>query len=148
MQTFNNILYVYSETVDNQSALQQAVKLAEQHQAKLTIAFTFSPQVIPESLGLCAQDINDFIEHKEVERDEIVAQCSSLIDVTKRSLLCDSYIDLVKLVNKGKYDLLIKPSEDEGLVGKIFGSNDMGYLRQCPCPVWIVNANTDHKAII
>ena len=128
--------------------MQQAVELAEQQQAQLTVAFTFSPNIIPESLGICEQDISNFIDSKEVERDKIVAQCSSLINVAKRSLLSDTYIDIVKLINEESYDLLIKPSEDEALAGKIFGTNDMGYLRQCPCPVWIVNANTEHQAII
>ncbi len=148
MLYFQNILYIYSDTVGNESALSQAAHLAEMHQAKLTIAFPFTKNAIPDSLGFGKEHITKFFDEKEAEHDLIVSKFSSKIPVSKKSLLNDSYIDIVKLVGKYSYDLVVKPSENEGLKSKLFGSNDMGYLRQCPCPVWIVNSNNQHNPVV
>ena len=148
MLHFQNILYIYSDTVKNEIALGQAVLLAQAHKAKLTIAFPLSKNIIPDSLGFSKKDISNYIEEIEAQRDQIVSNCSSEITVVKKSLITDSYMDIVKLVGKNAHDLVVKPPEDEGLMGKLFGSNDMGYLRQCPCPVWIVSPNDQHKPIV
>lgn len=149
MLTYKNILYVYSDSVDNQQGLEKAVKLAVASNAKLTVLFTLSDDTLPESLGFNQTDINEFISQKEQERDQVILDHSQEISITKETILSNSYLDVIEKIKLHNIDLVIKPSENEGLLSKLFGSNDMGFLRQCPCPVWLVNAeDKPHSNII
>lgn len=140
MLTYKNILYVYSDSVDNQQGLEKAVKLAVASNAKLTVLFTLSNDTLPESLGFHQAEINNFISQKEYERDQVLLALSHDISIEKETILSNSYLDVIEKIKLLNIDLVIKPSENEGLLSKLFGSNDMGFLRQCPCPVWLVNA--------
>jgi len=139
MLTFQNIVYVYCDKVDNQVSLAKAVTFAEKNEAKLTVIFTFTDKTIPDSLGLSTDDISQFINEKEQQQDDILAQYADRITISKDIIFNDKYLDVVRKVDENDFDLLIKPSESEGLLSKLFGSNDMSYLRNCPCPVWLVS---------
>lgn len=139
MLNLKNILYVYSESVDNNAAIKKAVMLAKKNQANLTVLFTLTDDAFPDSLGLTKEEIANFIDKKEAERDKLLSQLSSSITIKKECIYSNSYIDVIKIIQQHSFDILIKPSQNEGVIGKLFGSNDMGYLRQCPCPVWLIN---------
>ncbi len=134
-----DILYVFSDSTDNSRALAKAVKVAKKNEAKLTVLFTLTDETMPDSLGFSKADIATFIEGKELERDEIIAKYAEDIAIEKDTLLSNAYLDVIEKVQQSGFDLLIKPTENEGLLSRLFGSNDMGYLRQCPCPVWLIN---------
>lgn len=139
MPTFNHILYVYSDSVNNSIALNKALDLAKENKAKLTVLFTITDESLPDTLGFSKAKIEDFIDQKEASRDKILAELSDTISLNKESVYSNSSIDVIRKVQQLNIDLLIKPSENEGILGKLFGSNDMEYLRQCPCPVWLIN---------
>ena len=139
MLKFKDILYVFSDSTDNSRALAKAVKVAKKNEAKLTVLFTLTDETMPDSLGFSKADIATFIEGKELERDEIIAKYAEDIAIEKDTLLSNAYLDVIEKVQQSGFDLLIKPTENEGLLSRLFGSNDMGYLRQCPCPVWLIN---------
>ena len=69
----------------------------------------------------------------------IIAKYADDIVIEKDTLFSNAYLDVIEKVQQSGFDLLIKPTENEGLLSRLFGSNDMGYLRQCPCPVWLIN---------
>lgn len=139
MSKFKDILYVFSDSTDNSQALEKAVKVAKKNAAKLTVLFTLTDETMPDSLGFSKADIASFIEQKELERDKIIANYANIVVIEKDTLLSNAYHDVIEKVQESGFDLLIKPTENEGLLSRLFGSNDMGYLRQCPCPVWLVN---------
>ena len=132
------IMYVYSDTVNNTNALEKAVKLAQHAQAKLTVLFTLSEDTLPDNLGFSKAEISEFIEQKEQEREAVISQYAGDITIEKESIFSNKYLEVINKVKSDKYNLIIKPQEDEGLLSKLFGSNDMGFLRHCPCPVWII----------
>ncbi len=139
MLKFKNILYVYSDSTDNAQALKKAVQVAKKNDAKLTLLFTLTDDTMPDSLGFSRADIANFIESKELERDEIISSYADVVSIEKETLFSNSYLDVIEKVQQSGFDLLIKPSDNEGLLSRLFGCNDMGYLRQCPCPVWLMS---------
>lgn len=144
---FKNILYVYSDAVDNTLALEEAIALATKSDAHLTVLFTLTDESLPSTLGFSEEEITHYIDKMEQERTTLLKQLSHSISISQESIHNDAYLEVIKKVTELKIDLLIKPSKSEGLIGKIFGSNDMGYLRQCPCPVWLINSAHEQKEI-
>jgi len=145
MLKFKNILYVYSDSVDNSAALKKVVKLTQKNNANLTVLFTMTDDPLPNSLSFAKDKIESYIAQKEAKKDSVIAEFSRSTSITKESIYSNSYIEVIKKVQQHNYDLLIKPSENEGMLGKLFGSNDMGYLRQSPCPVWLINLEDEDK---
>lgn len=139
MLTFNNILYVYSDAVNNATAIKKAVTIAKKYNAQLTVLFTITEQSFPEDLGLSQADINHYFDQLDEDRAKILSELSCEITIQHKSIHNDSHIEVIKKVKQYQYDLVIKPSKNDGLVGRLLGSNDMGYLRQCPCPVMLID---------
>ncbi len=145
MLAFKNILYVYSDAEDNTMALTKAVLFAKENQANLTVLFTLTEDSFPSNIGFSKAEIINRLDVLDVERDKMLRQFSNFTSIQQECIHNDSFIEVIKKVNKYGFDLVIKPSTDEGLTGKIFGSNDMGYLRQCPCPVWLVSPESEEN---
>jgi len=145
MTKYKNVLYVYSDSVDNKDALKKTVMIAEKNNASLTVVFTISHETLPNSLSFAKEKIEAFIDQKEAERDRVISQFSNIIAIKKDSIYSNSYIDIIKKVQQHNFDLVVKPSENEGVLGAIFGSNDMGYLRHSPCHVWLINVDDEEK---
>ncbi len=145
MLTFKNILYVYSDAANNTMALTEAVLFAKENHADLTVLFTLTEDSLSSNLGFSKREIVNGLDALDLQRDKILRQFSNFSSIQQDSISNDSFIDVIKKVNKHKFDLLIKPSKNEGLMGKIFGSNDMEYLRQCPCPVWLINPESEEN---
>jgi universal stress protein E len=47
------------------------------------------------------------------------------------------FLEIIRLVLRGRHDLLVKPAENPSYTARLFGSDDMHLLRKCPCPVWL-----------
>lgn len=60
------------------------------------------------------------------------------------------YVEVVTEVLKGKYDLVIKQSENPSWMRSVFGCNDIDLLRNCPSSVWLIHENTseNYKAVV
>lgn len=145
MLTFKNILYVYSDSADNTMALTKTVLFAKENHANLTVLFTLTEDSFSSSLGFSKREIVNGLDALDLQRDKVLRQFSNFNSIEQDSIPNDSFIDVIKKVNLHKFDLLIKPSKNEGLISNIFGSNDMGYLRQCPCPVWLINPDSEEN---
>ena len=52
-----------------------------------------------------------------------------------------TFLEIIWAILDRNYDLLIKPAENPSFIGRLFGSDDMQLLRNCPCPVWLTRAN-------
>ena len=56
------------------------------------------------------------------------------------------FIEIIKEVQHGKHDLLIKTAEaSDSMLKSIFGATDMHLMRKCPCPVWIIKKSNQVK---
>ncbi len=149
MKRFQNILFVKS--VDhNKAALAQAVALARNNQAYLTLVATLTET--PEHFNLdspgdmerevrlaafksCQTAIEDFAEfHK------------NSVQIETKVLEGIPFLAIIQEVLQNGYDLLIKTVEsDEGPMSHFFNTTDMHLLRKCPCPVWLIKPDQSKK---
>lgn len=142
MNQFNNILYL-SEAGDAQaSSLERAVTMAENNQAKLTVIDVVP--VLTAGIGLPAGgpiseklQTRMLTDHRE-ELEALVAPYRELLDIETEVLVGTRFIQAIRAVLRNNYDLLIKPVEDPDFIQRLFGSDDMQLLRNCPCPLWLV----------
>ena len=51
------------------------------------------------------------------------------------------FIEVIRLVIKHQYDLLIKQTQNTSWLDSVFGSNDLHFLRKCPCALWLIHEN-------
>ena len=142
MQRFKNILCVFNTDLKNNAALEQAVKLAENIQANLTVVVVID-EISPNSKVLeNVLSLEDFqakivIEHRE-KLKELVFPWGKEIEIKTRVLIGISFLEIIHEVLRNGHDLVVKMAESGGLLSRVFGSDDMHLLRKCPCPVWLI----------
>jgi nucleotide-binding universal stress UspA family protein len=95
------------------------------------------PHPIPrlqKSLQRLLEDqLSALIETAEIEE----------VELQTKVLLGTPFLEIIKEVACGGYDLVIKSAEGGGgLASRLFGSTDLHLMRKCPCPVWIIKPST------
>ncbi|EKO3808316.1 universal stress protein [Vibrio harveyi] len=143
MKRFKNILFVSQGLAGKSDSLEQAMKLATIHDARLS------------GLIVCPEMPSNMREYQQTYENSLI---DSLFTDIKTAQLNDPFSDdvepfpisvesgdkpvvsIIQQVNKHHYDLVIKDAEplDEGTKG--FKALDMKLLRKCPCPVWLNRA--------
>ncbi len=135
MQRFENILFVNAPASASSTALQRAVRLAQANQARLTVVGVV--QEIPRSMS----KLQDTFLRLQKEQLAVLLEKSTVdgFEVDSKVLVGTAFLEIIKEVVKGKYDLLIKPASGRGgMSSMLFGSTDLHLFRKCPCPVWII----------
>ncbi len=138
MRRFKKILFVNEPGTVNSTTPQAAIDLARANGASVT--FCDVAQELPRSLTnlektfkkLRMDRIQDLL--KDVDHSDI--------SVDMKLLEGTAFIEIIREVQIGRYDLLIKDVEADGRLGSRFGSIDLHLMRKCPCPVWIANSET------
>ena len=139
MKRFNNILCVVDPKESSETAIIQSVKIANDHQAKVTFVSVLESSR-PWGLGLSTPEENnkcleEFVANK---RSEVINQVSEIAPPLKPNIEVLSgigFIQIIKRVIKNKHDLVVKCAEDTDWMDRMLGSEDMHLLRKCPCPV-------------
>ena len=146
MQRFKNILYVVVPDSVNKVALNQAVALANNNQAHLTIIQVVDS--IPSNLKLNGQLLStkSFLEKSIAEQQKklqaLVNTLEQKIEIHTKILIGTSFLEIIHEVLRNKHDLVIKTAESGTLLDRVFGSDDMHLLRKCPCPVWLIKSKS------
>ncbi|MDX9786857.1 MAG: universal stress protein [Desulfobacterales bacterium] len=130
MKQFQNILYVNEETVDQSSAVERAVSLAENNQAKLTIIDVIPP--VNDDYQM--ETMNSHMQALEVLIEPYQNRMKIQLDV----LMGKVFLEAIRSVLLNSYDLVIKAAENPDFMKRVFGSDDMHLLRKCPCPIWLM----------
>ena len=154
MQRFKNILFVADNGPGQAQAFARALRLAEENHSGITVMDTvddfadmpryYSPSVYERMYLNQAKLLKE--RHKSLMQlvDETVGEYPGVsidVEVWEGRL----FIEVIRTVLKNNHDLVIKaPNFGMGRIQRLFGSMDIGLLRQCPCPVWIVKPS-DHK---
>lgn len=78
------------------------------------------------------------------------------VEATKKKLMCSiemhypdfsgeviiksgkEFVEVIRYVVNQGYDLLIKQAENKHWLQSVFGSNDLHFLRKCPCALWMI----------
>ena len=146
MKRFKKILCVVNTDLKDHPALEQAVKLAENNQASLTVIEVMNelfpdPNLLERALRL--EDIQSrmVLEHCD-QLNELVAPWSTKIEINTRVLVGIPFMEIIYEVLRGGHDLVFKRAESGGLLNRVFGGADMHLLRKCPCPVMLVKQKT------
>lgn len=131
MNQFKNILYVIEPTADQAPAVARAVSLAKKNQAKLTII-----EVIPPVADDYYQ-VNTITPHMQA-LESLIAPYQNRLKIQIKVEVGITFLEVIRAVLRDGHDLLIKAAENPDFLKRLFGSDDMHLLRQCPCPVWLM----------
>lgn len=131
MKRFTNILVVFNDEIGAEDALEQAVSLARDNTARLTVTVvlregTSSPQLVDET-------------EKRLQRLSLGVQNAGVPDVRTLVLTGIPFLEIIRQVIRAEHDLVFACAESGSVIKQIFfGSTATHLVRKCPCPVWIV----------
>lgn len=142
MLRFRNILYVATSGAQRSHSLERAVALAQSHDARLTVldgVECISSNALAAEAGLPIFELQEAIIEEHCRHLEaLIEPWRDKIDIRPVVRVGAPFIEIIREVLRGEHDLVVKSAEDDGLIGRIFGSADMHLLRKCPCPVLLV----------
>lgn len=151
MKRFSKILLVADSAKEKSPAFLRAIELAETNQADVTIVDVV--QDIPEGMqmAIVALPYEELVEMAVSEKREALEKIAATgrdrdVKLSIDVLRGKPFLEIIRKVVRGKYDLVMKTEDRKTAFGKMFfGSTDMHLMRKCPCPVWITRSNAEHK---
>ncbi|VAX07824.1 Universal stress protein family 1 [hydrothermal vent metagenome] len=142
MRRFKNILCVVISEQAYKPALQRAVALAEQNQARLTVVDVIEPVSLASNLpyeGLSREDFQAaLLRFHDKRLATLLAPYREHFEIQHRVLEGPLFLAIIREVLRHHYDLVIKVTETQDWLTRLFGSDDMHLLRKCPSPVWLI----------
>jgi universal stress protein E len=142
MQRFKDILCVVTLDSIGRVALERAVALADNNQARLTVIEVIDELPRNTKLITHVQSLEE-LQAKIVAKhrkglEKLVAPWSRKIEIQTKVLIGIPFLKIIREILRNGHDLVIKTAESGGLLDRVFGSDDMHLLRKCPCPVWLI----------
>lgn len=142
MKRFRDILCVITPSVDCKPALERAVTLAENNQARLTVVDV--AERVRAGIGMpvggpIATDLQAaIVAESERQLATLVESYRQRIEIQTKVLVGTPFLEVIREVLRNGRDLVIKIAEKPAWQDRLFGSDDMHLLRKCPCPVWLM----------
>ncbi|MFT4058505.1 MAG: universal stress protein [Legionella sp.] len=139
MKRFHNILFVSSGIKDETEALKQALLIANESEASLSILI-IGPQ-FPQSFNQYKRSYESFLKEHITKTIETAKRgipahqrkCAITIDIEWENA---PSIRIIQHILRSAHDLLVKAAEDtKNTAG--FKALDMALLRKCPCPLFL-----------
>lgn len=142
VQKFKDILCVVAPGSIDPAALDRAVALANNNQARLTVVevidqLPHNTKQIAHTQSLVELQAKIVAGHQQ-ELKMLVAPWSEKIAIQTRTLIGIPFLEIIREVLRNGHDLVIKTAENPKLLDRVFGNDDMNLLRQCPCSVLLV----------
>lgn len=139
MKRLKRILCVIDAYDNFLTSVKQAYELAKKNQAELKLIVVIKKAGLHIPFIQTHEDLNKLFNTLLVEKnDELkVLQQNHCQGVSTQTevLVGIPFIEIIREVLRYKPDVLVKCSNDETWLGRLFGSDDMHILRKCPCPV-------------
>jgi len=140
MQRFKKILFVNEQHSRATSTPRRAAQIARNNNAQLTLCD--ASKELPRTLVKLEKT------YKQIHESQLMSLFEKIdlsgIKTKARLLTGTPFIEIIKEVQRGGHDLVIKSAEGSGgLFSNLFGETDMHLMRKCPCPVWIVKPSKD-----
>ncbi len=147
MTIFKNILCVVDIKEDCTAALERAVTLAENNQANLTVIDVIDCVTagigMPEG-GPISADLQSAMEAAHAQTLEtLIDPYRQQIPIKTKVRSGTCFLEIIRQVLSDRHDLVIKIPEKLTWLNRLFGSDDMNLLRECPCPVWLVKPQAE-----
>ena len=156
MKRFKKLLLVCNFDTKQDMAVERAVSLAQQNEAKLTVITVVKD--IPADMGMAITAITPQEVFQLVIDDQQKRVDALVADMRKQGVEAESmvitgtpFLEIIRQVLRDKHDLVILAAEGKGGIKKrLFGSTSMHLMRKCPCPVWVVKPEkrTKYKKIM
>jgi len=155
MARFKRILYVVDQALREEEALRRAAQLAREHDAEMTVIdvlkphpMLFSAAALDLTGGFGAQAQQAELQQEMVElrakRLKSFGQTAGWDRLQTKVLVGRPYAAIIRETISGGYDLVMKPSDANRFMHKVFGSLDQQLMRMCPAPVWIHKYDQAH----
>ena len=142
MQRFKDILCVASPGSIDHVALERAVALADNNRARLTVVEVINEMPHNTMLIAHAQSLEELqakiVAGHRQGLEKLVAPWRENVEIQTKVLTGIPFLEIIREVLRNGHDLVIKTADSGGLLDRVFGSNDMHLLRECPCPVWLI----------
>lgn len=135
MKRFLNILFVAESGSDDAAAFAQALTLANNNQARVTVVGTVDVPHMKRAKPLRDAMID---ERREQLQTLLQSASSPKPDIEAKILIGKAFVEIIREVLGEGRDLIIKSVEDSH--SRSFGGTDLKLLRKCPCPVWLVRS--------
>ncbi|SFN06748.1 universal stress protein [Dokdonella immobilis] len=149
MNEFKKILYVCEEAASQDASILRAVSLAENNQAELTVIDVVPAVSEGFRMRFGGRTSNDpvasMVDASRKRIEALIEPYAERLKIRVDVLVGRTYLEAIRVVLENGHDLLIKPAENPGYIERIFGSQDMQLLRNCPCPVWLTRADEAPK---
>ena len=106
-------------------------KSPEDFQERIPVTIEESPLDVQEHI----------IQEEKHDLEQIVASIRQAgVQASSKVLYGSPFLEIIREVLRGGYDLvMIATKGRSGLKETLFGSTTMHLMRQCPCPVWVMN---------
>lgn len=141
MLKFKNILVAVDAKQDHQPVLAHAVKFAMAQQAALTVVDVVPGFSWPQRLLIGGTEhLRDLLAREKSEQlKKLVAGISKQdLEVKTKVLVGRSSVELIRQVQRGQHDLVIRAAKGEhSRRASFFGTTSFELLRKCPCAVWL-----------
>lgn len=143
MTSFANILFVAERSDNDSAALHQAMDLADNNQAQLTIVGLAEVSERQKAAvdATTKQLLAAIVDERQEELESLVRDTSgSCVPVDTRVLVGRGVLEVIRAVLRHQYDLVIKSGETNYGFASTFSGADLKLLRKCPCPVWVIKS--------
>ncbi len=131
MKRFSNILVVFNDAIGAEDALEQAVSLARDNAARLTVVVVLRPT--EASIHHVDEVKKRLLRLAQGVQHAGVSEVDTLVFTGK------PFLEIIRQVVRGEHDLVFACAEPDNVLKQIFfGSTATHLVRKCPCPVWIV----------
>ena len=151
MERFKNILLIADFDVNQQMAVDRAVWLATQHEARLTVLTVVRELPLTEYLSPTAirsVEVHSLMIDDRRDKADALADTVSQQRVEARSRIAIGapFLEIIRQVLRDQHDLVILAAEGKNSVkDRLFGSTSMHLMRNCPCPVWVIKPASREK---
>jgi len=154
MKRIHKVLCLVNPDANSEAALIQAMKIASDHQAEVTLASVIGAPGTWRALFHSKEDIDrDLLVATQRKRKAIedwAANHHSNINTNIEIYTGIGFIEVIQSVINNQYDLVVKCAENVDWLNHLFGSDDMHILRKCPCPVLMLKPGQtkDFKSVL
>lgn len=144
MKRFQDILYVTEALQEPTAAFERAVVLAEENQARLTVAAVHEPYgtIVEMPEARSARDIEVWVQAEQAKLWPAFSRhARNRVALETVSLFGKPFVEVIREVLRNRRDLVIKPAETVEWRLPFLSSADRHLLRKCPVPVWLIREN-------
>jgi nucleotide-binding universal stress UspA family protein len=152
MNKIRHILLCLDDNEDRHAFIAEVTTVAKDAGAQVTLLSVVDTP--PEMERRTASpDLQQWMQEDRLKNTQDISAefAKNGIEVSSRQSCGKPYLETIREIQGGDYDVLMKPAESEvGVMNMLFGGTDMQLFRLCPCPVWVFKptSNTELRKIL